>query len=105
MRTGIATLRIADIQYAVLLPRLIRLTFTNVDFVALKDEVVEFEDTLCDCPPTCSNIWYNPEISYAPFPGQGFPFSRAFERLTSNPNVNSRKFLKEYLKYMRIPIA
>lgn len=38
-------------------------------------------DKYCDCPPPCTDEWYEPEISYATFPGNGFNLSRTHKRL------------------------
>jgi amiloride-sensitive sodium channel len=33
-------------------------------------------------------VWYNPEISNAPFPGRGFNLTRTFQRLVERLNVS-----------------
>lgn len=43
----------------------------------------------CDCPPPCTEEWYEPEISYATFPGRGFHLSRTFQRLATRLNLSA----------------
>lgn len=45
-------------------------------------------DKLCDCLPSCTDSWYVPEISYAPFPGTMFDRTIVFKNLT----INDKKY-------------
>ena len=54
----------------------------------------------CDCPPPCTDEWFEPEISYATFPGHGFKLSRTFQRLVDKINVSSKEVEHDpYFKY------
>lgn len=53
---------------------------------------------ICNCLPPCSDTWYEPEISYASFPGRGFNRTRTFKRIVARHNLNPGPETKEYLK-------
>lgn len=53
---------------------------------------------VCGCLPPCSDTWYEPEISYASFPGRGFNRTRTFKRIVARHNLNPGPETKEYLK-------
>lgn len=52
----------------------------------------EGQDPPCDCPPPCSDEWFSPEISYAPFPGHGFGFSRTYKRVADRLGLDRDGF-------------
>ena len=62
-----------------------------------------FEDQFCECWPSCAEVWYNPEISHAPFPGEGFNLTRTFKRLVAKRNLSdftgSRAYFKSVFYY------
>ncbi|XP_057370231.1 pickpocket protein 28-like [Daphnia carinata] len=53
---------------------------------------------VCNCLPPCSDTWYEPEISYASFPGRGFNRTRTFKRIVARHSLNPGSETKEYLK-------
>ena len=55
-------------------------------------------DKTCDCLPPCSDTRYEPEISYASFPGHGFNLTRTFKRLVTKRNLSSGTDGTEYFK-------
>ena len=68
-------------------------------FITLTENVRNNGDELCyECLPPCTDIWYEPEISYAPFPGRGFNLSRTYRRLVNDLNVPAGTDGNEYLK-------
>ena len=52
----------------------------------------------CSCLPPCADIWYEPEISYASFPGYGFNLTRTYKRLLSAVNLTTDVDGNQYLK-------
>ncbi|KAI9565143.1 putative amiloride-sensitive sodium channel [Daphnia sinensis] len=62
------------------------------------EDVREREDQFCSCLPPCSDVWYDPEISYANFPGRGFNLTRTFKRLVAGRNLSSSADGTEYFK-------
>lgn len=59
-------------------------------------------DTICGCLPPCSDTWYEPEISYASFPGAGFTKTRTFKRLVARRNLSADTASDQYFKYIQI---
>lgn len=57
-------------------------------------------DEICDCMPPCSDTWYEPEISYAPFPGSGFNLTRTFRRIAEKRNLSAKTDSTGYMKYV-----
>ena len=55
-------------------------------------------DKHCNCLPPCSDTRYEPEISYASFPGHGFNLTRTFKRLVTKRNLSSGTDGTEYYK-------
>lgn len=56
-------------------------------------------DTLCNqCLSSCSDVWYEPEISSAPFPGRGFNLTRTFQRMVAHFNLSVDLKVDEYIK-------
>lgn len=53
-----------------------------------------------NCLPSCTDVWFNPEISYAPFPGFGFNSSRTYERVKVALNLTNQTDENEFLKYI-----
>ncbi|XP_046649312.1 pickpocket protein 28-like [Daphnia pulicaria] len=52
----------------------------------------------CNCLPPCTDTWYEPEISYASFPGRGFNRTRTFNRIVARHRLDTGSETKEYLK-------
>lgn len=55
-------------------------------------------DKICDCLPPCTDIRYDPEVSYASFPGRGFNLTRTFKRLVQERNLSAGTDGTEYFK-------
>ena len=70
--------------------------FKNLFF--FKETVREEGDQICDCLPPCTDVWYQPEISYASFPGHGFNLTRTFKRMVENldlkPGTDGNAYFK-----------
>ena len=62
------------------------------------EEIRARGDEVCDCLPPCSDTWYEPEISYASFPGRGFNKTRTFRRIVARRKLNVQSNAGEYLK-------
>lgn len=73
----------------------------NNKFLLNSEDVRQHEDTLCHCLPPCTDIWYDPEISYATFPGRGFNLTRTFKRMVAARNL-SVESSTDYFKYVII---
>lgn len=69
--------------------------------IPCSEDVREREDQFCSCLPPCSDVWYDPEISYATFPGRGFNLTRTFKRLVAGRNLSSTADGNEYFKFDR----
>lgn len=65
---------------------------------SLIDEIRGRGDEVCDCLPPCTDTWYEPEVSYASFPGRGFNRTRTFKRIVARRNLRPGPQTKEYLK-------
>jgi len=63
-----------------------------------KEDIRANGEQKCDCPPPCSEIWYAPEISNAPFPGNGFNLTRTFKRLVESLNLEPNADATAYFK-------
>lgn len=75
--------------------------FYRVSFVSckFKEEIRVQGDEMCqDCLPCCSDTWYEPEISHASFPGNGFNQTRTFKRLVEQRNLSSDTDSNQYFK-------
>lgn len=57
-------------------------------------------DKICDCLPPCADIRYDPEVSYASFPGRGFNLTRTFKRLVQERNLSAGTDGTEYFKWV-----
>ena len=55
-------------------------------------------EDICDCLPPCTDTWYEPEISYASFPGNGFNLTRTYKRLIEAVNLTANADGNQYLK-------
>lgn len=66
--------------------------------IGVTEEVRSHGDEICDCLPPCADTWYEPEISYAPFPGSGFTRTRTYKRLLSSFNLSSDMDSTAYFK-------
>ncbi|XP_046452018.1 pickpocket protein 28-like [Daphnia pulex] len=53
---------------------------------------------ICECLPPCTDTRYDPEISYASFPGHGFNLTRTFKRLVEKRNLSTGTDGTEYFK-------
>ncbi|XP_046649315.1 pickpocket protein 28-like isoform X2 [Daphnia pulicaria] len=62
------------------------------------EDVRQNEDKICHCLPPCTDVWYDPEISYSSFPGRGFNLTRTFKRLVAGRNLSSNADSNEYFK-------
>ncbi|KAI9552641.1 putative amiloride-sensitive sodium channel [Daphnia sinensis] len=62
------------------------------------EDVRQKEEVFCNCLPPCTDVWYDPEISYATFPGRGFNLTRTFKRLVAGLNLSSTTDSNEYFK-------
>ena len=67
------------------------------------EDVRQNEDKICHCLPPCTDVWYDPEISYASFPGHGFNLTRTFKRLVTSLNLSSSTDSFQYFKYVYSP--
>lgn len=64
----------------------------------MTDEVKLRGDEVCHCLPPCTEEWYDPEISSAPFPGNGFNLTRTFKRMVDSLNLSEAVDATEYFK-------
>jgi hypothetical protein len=70
----------------------ISITYSSIEDVRSRG------DDICDCLPPCSDTRYEPEISYASFPGGGFNLTRTFKRLVEGRNLSSSTDGTQYFK-------
>jgi hypothetical protein len=63
----------------------------------------------CNCLPLCNAEWFEPEISYATFPGRAFFSSNhstsVLKRIATKLNLDSDTDLDQYLKYLLLLFA
>lgn len=52
----------------------------------------------CDCIPPCADEWFNPQVTAAPFPGEGFRKTRTFKRLISAARNNASTLVNSYMR-------
>jgi hypothetical protein len=62
------------------------------------EEIRSRGDEYCDCLPPCSDTWYEPEISYASFPGRGFNRTSTYKRIEKKHKISPGMNIREYLK-------
>ncbi|KAK4020504.1 pickpocket protein 28 isoform X2 [Daphnia magna] len=62
------------------------------------EEIRLNDDDVCDCLPPCSDTWYEPEISYASFPGRGFNRSSTYKRIERKRKIGPGVDMTEYFK-------
>ncbi|XP_057370230.1 pickpocket protein 28-like [Daphnia carinata] len=62
------------------------------------EEIRLNDDDVCDCLPPCSDTWYEPEISYASFPGRGFNRTSTYKRIERKRKIGPGVDMTEYLK-------
>lgn len=64
----------------------------------LTEEIRGRSDEVCDCLPPCTDTWYEPEISYASFPGRGFNRTRTYKRIMGKHSLDPGHETNNYLK-------
>ncbi len=57
---------------------------------------------ICECLPPCTDTRYDPEISYASFPGHGFNLTRTFKRLVEKRNLSTGTDGTQYFKWVSL---
>lgn len=79
---------VSDVYGTLIVNHLVDDYLTN-KFLFNSEAVRQYEDELCHCLPPCTDIWYDPEISYATFPGRGFNLTRTFKRMVAARNLSA----------------
>lgn len=87
----------ASRKFLVRISRIICWVFLFFHTLAI-EEIRSRRDDICDCLPPCSDTWYEPEISYASFPGRGFNRTSTYKRIERKHNIGPGTDITEYLK-------
>lgn len=64
----------------------------------IAESVREREEELCHCRPPCTDVWFEPEVSYAPFPGRGFNLTRTFKRMVKDLKLEDDVDTTDYFR-------